>query len=189
MRRPGGCVLLAIALTTGGCTWGVQREQQVVLEGEFKKEIEVIAEDEFVAIEPQPVPPEFQLPPDGPAFPDIPAFVISSGFGTVEVPPYRACWDLGEGGPCRTSPPQPERALLAATGLVSVQLEPGDRFFAAVSRSIDGDWTEVTATGRDDGWELDVADLEPGDQLLWLEWFGVRGEAHAVLTLRVMPAE
>lgn len=178
MRRVTGYVVLAIALATGGCVWGAQREEQVVFEDEMT---------EVVELRPVPVPPDAMPPPPGVApRMEVPPFALDSDLGSIEVDAYTVCWAGPNSSMCADGFPEPDRNLLAVRERLIVAFEPADTFTAAVSTSIDDDRTALDVTAVDGGWELNVFPLEPGDYVLWLDWTGAQGDAHAALTLRVM---
>lgn len=174
--RQAGTGLLALALLAGGCVAGVRTEREVAF-------AEVT---EFVEMQAEPMPEEerIPLPPDA----DAPPFLLTSDLGEIEVQPYTACWSSGDTGMCADGFPAPDRALIAAREGLTVLFEPADKFTAAVSPTVDGEHVDLAWTAVDGGWDLDLGGIEAGDHVLWLDWTGPQGDAHAALTLRVMPA-
>ena len=174
--RHAGAGLLALAVLAGGCVAGVRTEREVAF-------AEVT---EFVEMQAEPIPAKPL--PAAPGAVDAPPFVVKSDFGEIEVAPHTVCWSGPNSGMCADGFPAPDRALIAARERLTVVFETGDQFTAAVSPTVDDERVDLAWTAVDGGWDLDLSGVEPGDHVLWLDWAGPQGDAHAALTLRVMPA-
>lgn len=177
--RQAGTGLLALAVLAGGCVAGVRTEREVAF-------AEVT---EFVEMQAEPVPAKPLPPaPEEVVGVDAPPFVVTSDLGEIEVQPYTVCWSGPNSGMCADGGPAPDRALIAAEQRLTIAFEPADQFTAALSPTVDGEHVDLAWTAVDGGWDLDLTGVEPGDHVLWLDWVGPQGDAHAALTLRVMPA-
>lgn len=175
MRRAGAGIL-ALALLAGGCVASVRAEREVGF-------VEIT---EFIEMEEEPMPEKgFPAPPV-----DVgaPPFVLTSDLGEVEVQPYTVCWSGPNSDMCADGDPAPDQALIAAEQRLTIAFEPADQFTVALSPTVDGERVDLALTSVDGSWDVDISGIEPGDQVLWLDWTGPQGDAHAVLTLRVMPA-